>query len=114
MGREVEAEEEEMAASSVASLGISPESVPSMVPRVVAEKGDKFIIPITKMSLFYCFFTTHDDSIYILHHCIESFRSILEAIKHGGLKADIALRSSFRGVLSGKSPSPDGSESLHR
>ena len=110
MGREVEAEEEEMVASSVASRGIFPESV----PRVVAEKGDKFIIPITKMSLFYCFYTTHDDSIYILHHCIESFRSILEAIKHGGLKADIALRSSFRGVLSGKSPSPDGSESLHR
>ena len=61
MGREVEAEEEEMAALSVASLGISPESV----PRVEAEEGDKFIIPITKMSLLHCFYTTHDDSIYI-------------------------------------------------
>ena len=30
VGRWVEAEEEEMAASSVASLGISPESVPSV------------------------------------------------------------------------------------
>ena len=63
VGREVEEEEEEMAASSVASLGISLESV----PRVEAEEGDKFIIPITKMSLLYCFYTTHDDSIYILH-----------------------------------------------
>ena len=41
MGREVEAEEEEMAASSVASLGISPESVPRAEAEEGAEGGDK-------------------------------------------------------------------------
>ena len=47
MGRWVEAEEEEMAASSVASLGISPESV----PRVEAEEGDKYYIVSTLLKL---------------------------------------------------------------
>ena len=43
MGREVEAEEEEeMAASSVASLGISPESVPRAEAEEGEEGGDKY------------------------------------------------------------------------
>ena len=42
MGREVEAEEEEMAASSVASLGISPESAPRAEAEEGEEGGDKY------------------------------------------------------------------------
>ena len=42
MGRGVEAEGEEMAASSVESLGISPESVPRAEAEEGAEEGDKF------------------------------------------------------------------------
>ena len=41
MGRGVEAEGEEMAASSVESLGISPESVPRAEAEEGAEGGDK-------------------------------------------------------------------------
>ena len=94
-------EEEETAASSVESQDISPENAPRVEEEDEGVAGDESSAHNLHLCLYICTKLLNIMSV-LYYYMITNFRTILS---HGGIKADIAIRSPVCGVLFGESSS---------